>query len=197
MSPRPSRDLELLGLTAVAAITDAMSYLGLDHVFAANMTGNTVLVAIGVATGDLAAAGRSVTALAAFLAGALLAGTLGARAPRRLPAAVIGPEAACLVAGGCVWAFAGVHPVGAARLAAIALFAAAMGLQSGLLAQRGAGLSTTYLTGMWTTVSTSIARRVTAEPAPQQPDRLPIRLAILVCYFGVALAAAAVYHALG
>ena len=40
----------LLGLTVVAACADAISYLGLGHVFPANMTGNTVLLDVPVST---------------------------------------------------------------------------------------------------------------------------------------------------
>lgn len=36
-------------LAVVAAATDALSYLGLGKVFPANMTGNTVLLGIGIA----------------------------------------------------------------------------------------------------------------------------------------------------
>ena len=37
--------LALLGLTAVTGVVDAASYLGLGHVFTANMTGNVVFLA--------------------------------------------------------------------------------------------------------------------------------------------------------
>lgn len=50
-------------LAVVAAATDALSYLGLGKVFPANMTGNTVLLGIGIAEGDWGAALHSVCAL--------------------------------------------------------------------------------------------------------------------------------------
>ena len=39
----------LLVLTAVSGTVDAVSYLGLGHVFTANMTGNVVLLAFAAA----------------------------------------------------------------------------------------------------------------------------------------------------
>jgi len=59
-SDRPSQPLvvSLAALTVVSGIVDAVSYLGLGHVFTANMTGNVVLVGFGIA----GAPGFSVTA---------------------------------------------------------------------------------------------------------------------------------------
>ncbi|MGI8882318.1 MAG: DUF1275 family protein [Jatrophihabitans sp.] len=63
----------LLVLTAGAASTDSLSYLGLGRVFPANMTGNTVLLAIDTATGGGQSALRSLLALAGFVFGAAVA----------------------------------------------------------------------------------------------------------------------------
>lgn len=49
---------------------DAISYLGLGHVFTAMMTGNTVLLGLALAQGEVAAAGRSILALGGFVTGA-------------------------------------------------------------------------------------------------------------------------------
>ena len=46
-------EARLAGLTLVAAVTDGISYLGLDRVFPVNMTGNTVLLGLGIASYDL------------------------------------------------------------------------------------------------------------------------------------------------
>ena len=77
--PRVVENSPLLLLTVVSACMDAISYLGLGHVFPANMTGNTVLLGIGLATGDHTGALRSATALVAFLVGA---SSIGASLPR-------------------------------------------------------------------------------------------------------------------
>lgn len=60
----------LLALAFAAGYIDALSYLGLGHVFTANMTGNTVLLGIALAELDGGAIARSGFALAGFLTGA-------------------------------------------------------------------------------------------------------------------------------
>ena len=76
----------LLVLTFVTGIVDAVSVLGLGRVFTANMTGNVVFLGFAVAGVSEFSIARSLTALAAFLAGAVLGGRLGSRMaePRRL-----------------------------------------------------------------------------------------------------------------
>ncbi|MFD9893688.1 YoaK family protein [Amycolatopsis sp. NPDC059027] len=83
--PVEPRDLVvlLLILTVVSGIVDAVSFLGLGDVFVANMTGNIVFF-------GFAAAGQvghsilpSLTAIAAFLAGAFAGGRLSRRAHGR------------------------------------------------------------------------------------------------------------------
>jgi uncharacterized membrane protein YoaK (UPF0700 family) len=67
----------LFALTFVTGLVDAASYLDLDHVFVANMTGNVVFLAFAIAGApDLSIAASSI-ALIAFLAGALAGGRLG------------------------------------------------------------------------------------------------------------------------
>lgn len=64
----------LLALTFTTGIVDAIGYLGLDHVFTANMTGNVVILGMALAGGDgLPVAGPAI-ALAAFLIGAAVSG---------------------------------------------------------------------------------------------------------------------------
>lgn len=66
----------LLALTFVTGIVDAISYLGLGHVFTANMTGNVVLLGFAVAGASGLSAPRSLLSLLAFLLGAVCAGRL-------------------------------------------------------------------------------------------------------------------------
>lgn len=64
----------LLALTSGTGIVDAACYLGLGRVFTGNMTGNVVILGMGLAGAeDLPVAGPLV-ALAGFFAGAALAG---------------------------------------------------------------------------------------------------------------------------
>jgi len=67
----------LLALTLVTGLVDAVSYLGLGHVFTANMTGNVVLLGFAVAGAPGLSVARSLTSLIAFLSGAVLGGRLG------------------------------------------------------------------------------------------------------------------------
>src|SRR5437899_10560659 len=70
----------LLGMTAVTGLVDAVSFLSLGRVFTANMTGNFVLLAFATARVSGLSIARSLTALLAFLVGAILGGRVMARA---------------------------------------------------------------------------------------------------------------------
>src|ERR1700748_2359094 len=70
----------LLGMTVVTGLVDAVSFLSLGHVFTANMTGNIVLLAFATAHVPGLSIARSLTALLAFLVGAILGGRVMARA---------------------------------------------------------------------------------------------------------------------
>ena len=78
-TPRPDKDLlpfALLVLTGVTGLVDAVSFLGLGHVFTANMTGNVILLAFAVAGTPGLSMARSSTSLVAFLVGSALGGRL-------------------------------------------------------------------------------------------------------------------------
>lgn len=61
-------------LTFVTGIVDAVGYLGLDRVFTGNMTGNIVILGMGVAGADELPVLGPAIALAGFTVGALAAG---------------------------------------------------------------------------------------------------------------------------
>src|SRR5260370_29208712 len=65
--------------TAITGLIDAISYLGLGHVFTANMTGNVVFLAFAVAGAPGLSITRSLEALIAFLIGALIGGRVATR----------------------------------------------------------------------------------------------------------------------
>jgi len=69
----------LLGMTGVTGLVDAVSYLSLGRVFTANMTGNIVLLAFATAHVPGLSIARSLTALLAFLVGAILGGRVMSR----------------------------------------------------------------------------------------------------------------------
>ena len=74
----------LLTLTFTTGLIDGASYLGLGHVFTANMTGNVVLLGFGPAGGM----GLPVIALLAFAMGVRNATVRSFAAPRRRPTGV-------------------------------------------------------------------------------------------------------------
>ena len=73
---RPLR-VHLLALTLVTGVVDAISYVALGHVFVANMTGNIVFLGFAAADPQSFSVPASLTAIVAFLAGALAGGRRG------------------------------------------------------------------------------------------------------------------------
>lgn len=69
----------LLMLTFTTGLVDAVSYLGLGRVFAANMTGNIVLLGFGIARSGGLPVVAPIVSLVSFLAGAGAGGMLAKR----------------------------------------------------------------------------------------------------------------------
>jgi uncharacterized membrane protein YoaK (UPF0700 family) len=84
------RESMLLLLSLAAASLDAISYLGLGRVFTAMMTGNTVLLGLALAQGEVLAAVRSILALIGFAIGVFVGAIIVEREsePAEWPAAV-------------------------------------------------------------------------------------------------------------
>ncbi len=72
----------LLTLTAVTGVVDAVSILSLGRVFVANMTGNVVFAGFAAVGAPGFSLSASLFALAGFLAGAAIGGTMVTRAGR-------------------------------------------------------------------------------------------------------------------
>jgi uncharacterized membrane protein YoaK (UPF0700 family) len=190
--------LPLLLLTVVSACMDAISYLGLGHVFPANMTGNTVLLGIGLATGDHTGALRSATALLAYLVGAATVGaSLPQQVSRRAMLTVLAAEIAALAVLCGWWLAATSHaPTGGTRYGLIALAGLTMGWQSGLTYELKAPVSTTYITGTWTAVSATAGQWLRGRQ-PHEPHagarEQALRVVVVAAYFATAYLAAFVY----
>ncbi len=73
----------LLVLTFTTGLVDAVSYLGIGHVFTANMTGNIVFLGFGIAGSGGLPVVAPLISLAAFLAGAGSGGVLASRLAQR------------------------------------------------------------------------------------------------------------------
>src|ERR1700755_948585 len=75
----------LLILTLTTGVIDAACYLGLGRVFAANMTGNVVLLGFGIAGASGLPVVAPLVALGAFPPGATSGGGMGDRLPPKEP----------------------------------------------------------------------------------------------------------------
>ena len=143
----------LLALTFVTGIVDAVSYLGLGHVFTANMTGNVVLLGFAVAGASGLSAPRSLLSLFAFLLGAVCAGRLSVltlNTPRRRWLVTAGALEAGLLLGAAVVSTGSDTTTDAPSrpvYAVIALTAAAMGFRTMTVRQLAVlDMTTTVLT---------------------------------------------------
>ena len=203
------RDARLLALTWAAGSMDAISYLGLGHVFTAMMTGNTVLLGLALAQGEVWAVLRSILALVAFAAGALVGALIVERdgAREEWPAAVTGAlalEGAALLVFSAVWALAGpARGEGGVRLL-IVLSGFAMGLQAAAVRRLGVpGIATTYITGTLTSLMVDLVGWLRAgggetaggaAPAVNWERRVGLLAAVFFVY-GLGALVGAVLHA--
>ena len=156
--PILGRDGMLLVLTWAAGSVDAISYLGLGHVFTAMMTGNTVLLGLAIGQGQVLAALRSVIALAGFCLGAAVGAFIVERDEKRedWPPVVTGAlalEAVTLGLFTIAW-FLTDTPRSAGMLHVLILLSGlAMGIQAVAVRHLGVpGIATTYITGTLTSL---------------------------------------------
>ena len=147
MSYRPQLQPGLL--TIVAGFADAVGYVALGGVFAANMTGNTVLAGLSLGEGHFDLAARRLAPLVTFFLGAMLARLLLRLFHR--PAVPLLLEAALL-------AVVGLLPVGREPALLVAL---AMGLQASAITHFGG-----------TAVSTVVVTSTLARMAEATIDRM-------------------------
>ncbi|MEU6236549.1 YoaK family protein [Kitasatospora sp. NPDC047058] len=141
--------LLLLVLTVVTGLVDAVSYLALGHVFVANMTGNVVFLGFALAGAPGLSARASLTALAAFLLGALAGGRLRELLPglrgRLLFVSAAGE--AVLLAGCTLLAALAGHTADAVRYPLIVMLGFSTGLQNAVVRHlKVPDLTTTVLT---------------------------------------------------
>jgi uncharacterized membrane protein YoaK (UPF0700 family) len=188
----------LLGMTAVTGLVDAVSFLSLGRVFSANMTGNIVLLAFATAHVSGLSIARSLTALLAFVVGAILGGRVMAGtsvdAPIRFAARAFLLEVAFLFAA----SFCGIgYRAGPLEdsfqpLALIALTALAMGT-------RNAAVRKLAIPDLTTTVLTLTITGIGADSslANGNNPRLARRIASVTSMFlGAALGAVLIHYSI-
>jgi uncharacterized membrane protein YoaK (UPF0700 family) len=172
-------NLLLAALTIGAGAVDATTLLLVGHVFSSVITGNLVLLGVAAGRHVLADAASAAVAVAGYAVGV----AIGVRvaAARRLatehtssrdeggqdeggwPLTVtvaLAIELAVVICFSVAWELAGATAAHW-RLAALALLAAAMGLQSAAVRQLGQ-VSTTYLTSTLTGVVADLVNRATS-----------------------------------
>jgi uncharacterized membrane protein YoaK (UPF0700 family) len=134
----------LLIMTGVTGIVDAVSFIGLGHVFTANMTGNIVLLGFALGGATEMSAPLSLLALAAFLMGALMGGRMWPGGEKGSIVPAIGAEAGLLAAAAAVSA---IVPGPSKIYGVIAASALAMGLRNAVVRKMAIpDLTTTVLT---------------------------------------------------
>jgi uncharacterized membrane protein YoaK (UPF0700 family) len=188
----------LLGMTSVTGLVDAVSFLSLGSVFTANMTGNILILAFATARVSELSVSRSLTALIAFVLGAILGGRITARANAdsriRFAAQAFLLEAAFLVAASfCAIGYRGqllehlFQP-----FALIALMALAMGT-------RNAAVRKLAIPDLTTTVLTLTITGIAADSsiANGNNPRLARRVESVVALFlGAALGAVIIQYSI-
>src|SRR5829696_2046304 len=153
-SPEKVRNAMLVLLSAAAGCVDAVSYLGLGHIFTANMTGNTVLLGLSLGQAHWQAALRSGVALVGFIVGVSFGTVIAGRDQERHAVWPVTVTVTLAVELAVLAAFAlGFYLDGGAAYTLIVLAALAMGLQSTAVRRLGIpGVATTYITGTLTSM---------------------------------------------
>jgi uncharacterized membrane protein YoaK (UPF0700 family) len=123
----------MLALTFSTGVVDAIGYLGLDRVFTGNMTGNVVILGMGLAGADGLPVVGPLLALLGFMAGAALGGrTLKTAGPgwSRRTTWLLGLVATAMVAGGVVLLLAEEDLSRPAEVTMTTILGAVMGIQA-------------------------------------------------------------------
>lgn len=174
--------------TTITGLIDAISYLALGHVFTANMTGNVVFLAFAVAGVPGLSLTRSLTALVAFLIGALIGGRVATRlsevsTPRWITTALT-MESALLLASTLVainFHDSSGNPFQSYSI--IVLTACAMGIRNATVRKMAIpDLTTTVLT--LTITGLAADSRFAGGSSPRWRRRI---LAVLLMFFGAAI----------
>ncbi len=184
--PAPAHDKGLppvlLALTLTTGLIDAASYLGLGHVFTANMTGNVVLLGFGLANAGGLPVLAPLISLGAFLLGAAIGGRLSigiAEKHKRVLLIGVASEAALLTLAAVVAYAIHIRVGSAGAYAIIALVALAMGVRNAIVRKLAVpDMTTTVLTMTLTGLAADAA--ATPSRIGMSPRRLSVVAAMLI-----------------
>jgi uncharacterized membrane protein YoaK (UPF0700 family) len=151
----------LLALTIATGMVDAVSFLRLDHVFVANMTGNIAFIAFGVAGAKGFSVLTASTALGGFVVGASLGGWSSRSWDRaRLLSASTAVKLSMSIPAVLIVAITGVPSESVSTYVVTALLAVSMGVQNASISQlaathlRRTTVVTSTLTGLFSNLRT-------------------------------------------
>ena len=160
VSDLPLRVILIL-LAFASGLIDAASYLGLGHVFTANMTGNILLLGLAVAGASGFSTSACLVSVGAFVVGAGVAGWLDRdlHAGRRRFIAEIGGEGILIAAAATVAFTVAVKPGSPGAYVTIGLLAFAMGARNDTISRLAVqtNLTTTTLTAALTGLASDFA----------------------------------------
>ena len=179
----PTRDtLRATILTLIAGIADAVGYITMGGVFAANMTGNTVLAGIAAAQRNYTDAWHHLAPLLAFFLGAMLSRLLLRLTHKPTP---------CLLVEAALLAVVGFLPIGPEP--AVLVLAVAMGVQASAITHfSGNAVSTVVVTSTLARTADTLLDRLwpgEKEPLPVVAN-LPLLALTWVGYLAGAVAGA-------
>jgi uncharacterized membrane protein YoaK (UPF0700 family) len=201
----------ILLLTWVAGTVDAIGYLGLGHVFTANMTGNAVLLGLAFGQGQFLAAFRALFALVGFIFGVAIGAILAHRAGTDVDQrrAFVGPifiEALVLALFALVLNLPMIPRNQNTLYILIGLSAVVMGIQSAAVRRLNLpGIATTVRTGTITRLVAGLVRQLhityisspTEEPPANSSGRsrhLGLQAGVFLIYIAAATAAGVFQH---
>jgi uncharacterized membrane protein YoaK (UPF0700 family) len=145
----------LAALTVTGGMLDAVSFLGLGHVFTNNMTGNVILIGFAAAGAPGFSFAASLTALGSFLAGAVVGGRMARQVEshRTLLLMAMVLETVLVASAAVVAAAVSEVGVGWPRFTVIALLAFSLGVRYTAVRRMGVpdmttSVLTTTLTGL-------------------------------------------------
>ncbi|MGA9418378.1 MAG: YoaK family protein [Candidatus Cybelea sp.] len=186
------------GLSFTAGCVDAIAFLRLGNVFTANMTGNTVLLGIAIASrlGSLSNSlgiGPPLLAIAAFVIGAgVTLPVFRAGFDARRAGLLVLAEAVLVAFAGTAFAiFNGQWVVALC----IALVSFAMGAQSIIASKAGIpGISTTYVTGTLVTAVTRLFARGPRDERRRDAERDALAWLAYLCGAAVGTVSLMLFH---